>query len=183
MTVEQQLGVGVGCERRATSGATRIGSGRRSRSTPASTWGWGRARSNGVAYPVCSTNANLNSAAGAVSAEPDVRPRSSAGWISTPTSGYQNYRGLKLSAQRRVRQRREPERQLHAVALLRDPQNQPLQPDERRLSESGRSGVRRRLLRPGSETPGDADGGLRDAGGGQRRAARASPRTGGCRGS
>ena len=65
------------------------------------------------------------------------RRRSSAGLDQHTDVGYQDYRGLKLSAVHRSTAGREPQRQLHAVALLRHGTEQPLHAGERRLRESG----------------------------------------------
>ena len=55
---------------------------------------------NGVSYPVCSTNANLNFRR--VLYQQNPREASLIGGLDLHTDvGYQNYRGLKLSAQRR----------------------------------------------------------------------------------
>ena len=87
---------------------------------------------NGVTYPVCSTNANLNSAAGALSAESAEAAFIGALDLNTDV-GYQNYRGLKLSVQRRSVRGSEPQRQLHSGALLGHA-DRAVHPDERRLS-------------------------------------------------
>ena len=127
---------------------------------------------NGVTYPVCSTNANLNFRR--VLYQQNPTEAAFIGGLDLHTDvGYQNYRGLKLSAQRRSINRREPQWQLHLVALLRHRDDHSLHPDQRRPRGSEQSGLRRRLLRPGSETPGDADRRIRDAGTGQCRGARA----------
>jgi hypothetical protein len=61
--------------------------------------------------------------------------------------------------------RREPQRQLHAVEVQGHADHQRLQSDQRRLLESGGPGCRRRLLRSGPQAPGDAQHGVPDAGG------------------
>ncbi len=114
---------------------------------------------NGVSYPVCSTNANLNQRR--VLYQQNPREAAFIGALDLNTDiGYQNYSGLKLSATATIRRRCEPQRQLHAVEVHGHAAESALQSVERRLSEAERPLVRRRLLRSGPTAPGDDDGGI-----------------------
>ena len=94
-------------------------------------WGWGRATINGVSYPVCTTTANLNNRRVLSLSGENPAEAQYIGTLDLHTDvGTQDYHGLKLSAQRRAASRRQPQRQLHAVALLR-------RRDDRRIPAGG----------------------------------------------
>src|SRR6185436_1546007 len=100
LTVEQQLGTGWGVA------ASYLGSHSdrlwaQVARNPGVYMGLGPCSINGVNYSVCSTNANLNQRRALF----QINPREAAflGAIDENTAiGYQNYKGLKLSAQRRA---------------------------------------------------------------------------------
>jgi hypothetical protein len=99
MTVEQQLGTGWGVA------ASYLGSHSdrlwaQVARNPGVYMGLGPCTINGVSYPVCSTNTNLNQRRALF----QINPREAAflGAIDENTAiGYQNYKGLKLSMQHR----------------------------------------------------------------------------------
>jgi hypothetical protein len=100
VTVEQQLGSQWGVSA-SYLGVTRIDCRRRSPRTRASTGMGPCTLRNGVTYPVCSTNANLNFRR--VLYQQNPTEAAFIGGLDLHTDvGYQNYRGLKLSAQRRA---------------------------------------------------------------------------------
>ena len=120
--------------------------------------GLGPCTLNGVAYPVCSTNANLNQRR--VLFQQNPREAALIGALDINTDvGYQNYRGLKLSAVRRAAGGLSLNGNYTLSRCKGTPTAPTLQPDQRRLPETGRPVVRRRLLRSGSHAPGDADAG------------------------
>ena len=67
-------------------------------------------------YPVCSTNANLNQRR-VLSLQDPIKSAQIGALDLNSDVGWQKYRGLKLAARHRTRDRREPQRQLHAVEV------------------------------------------------------------------
>ena len=137
---------------------------------------------NGVTYPVCSTNANLNFRR--VLYQQNPMEAAFIGGLDLHTDvGLPELPGPEAVGAASGRQRREPQRQLHAVTLLRHRDDQPLYPDERRPTwtrtdpayDAGYCDQDRRhlaTLTAGYETP-ELD----------NAALTRSRRTGGCRGS
>ena len=78
--------------------------------------------------------------------------------------GWQNYHGIKLAAVRRAVNGISLNANYTLSQCTGHSAESALQPDERGLPETGRSVVRRGLLRPGSPAPGLGDGRLRDSG-------------------
>ena len=144
VTVEQQLGIGLGCVGELSGQPLRspVGAGG---AQSGCLHGSGAVHaSNGVTYPVCSTNANLNFRRALYQQNP--REAGLIGALDFNTDvGYQNYRGLKLSAQRRAARRSEHQRELHGVPVQGHADGHGLQSAERRLSEAGGPVLRRRV--------------------------------------
>ena len=78
--------------------------------------GLGPCTLQGVSFPVCSTTANLASRR-ALTLENPQDGQYLASVFNYEAIGTQRYRGLKLSFQRRAGTRRQPQRELHGVAL------------------------------------------------------------------
>ena len=92
--------------------------------------GTGPCTLNGVFYPVCSTTANTNESARHLAGE-SKEGSAHRHCGSSTTSARQTYRGLQLSVPAPLRQRRELQRQLHLVVLLRRSDGRRNQPDSR----------------------------------------------------
>ena len=103
VSVEQQIGADWGSVGRAIWAATRIACGAWSRSIPASSWGWVPARCRACRTPCARPTRNLNQRR--VLSLSGENPASAAligNLDSHAAVGTQNYRGLKLSMQRRA---------------------------------------------------------------------------------